>query len=279
MAPIAYETEWTVVLSEVIRSATSLLLNGVCILLAVQACYFLSRRRSSGRAALICAMIVACSFAIAQMIHQVVVTAMLLGLHHSAGIAETASDQQRLLGSFQHLVQVQSQRENILMLLNNLFVDSLFIYRCYVIWAEFRSRVKVICVPLLLVLAITILGIVTASLPSDHSGVNELTIVVAVGMITANLLLTGLTAGRIWWMRCQSLRVTGRTQLVSRYNTAIKMLLESSGLYFIFMVGFLIIQAMGSPATFYSPGISVLSGASGQLMNVLPALLILESSV
>ncbi|KAF8171902.1 hypothetical protein K438DRAFT_1851816, partial [Mycena galopus ATCC 62051] len=109
MTSTVFDDEWTMVLSEIIQSATSLFLNGICILLAVQACYFLRRRGSSGSGVLICAMILFCGLAIAQMIHQVVVTAMLLRLHHSAWTIETVSERQRLQATFQRLSEVKEQ--------------------------------------------------------------------------------------------------------------------------------------------------------------------------
>jgi hypothetical protein len=103
---------------EFFLSLSNTLPPGICILLAMQACYFLTRRAASGRGVLICAMIVACSFAILQMSYQVVFTAMFVRLLRSAEIAETISDWERLQGSFQHLSQVKGQWDNIIIILN-----------------------------------------------------------------------------------------------------------------------------------------------------------------
>ncbi|KAF7364990.1 hypothetical protein MVEN_00370000 [Mycena venus] len=272
MSSVISETEY--VRFEIIKSATSLFFDGICILLAVQACYLLRRRKSSGHGVLTWAMVLACSFGIAKMIHQVVFTAMLLGWYQS--VKET----ERLpRGPFERLAQMKTQQDGIFLLINNFFADSLFIYRCYVIWAESRSRRQVVCIPLLLALLITTLGIVIVSLLPNHSGMNELFIVAIVGMIMVNLILTGLTAGRIWWTRRQlQVTVNGKTTLIRRHNTAIAILLESSAVYLVFMVLFLIAENLGS-ATLFSPGISVLSGASGQLMNISPALLVVRVSL
>ncbi|KAJ7818512.1 hypothetical protein B0H14DRAFT_3147798 [Mycena olivaceomarginata] len=268
-----YDDQWTTILCETLKSATSLFLGGTCILLAAQACYFLSKRRSPGRGVLICAVMVACGLAIAQMVHQVVVTAMMMGLHHAAETTETASGRQRLQGSLQHLSQVKAQHDQILLLVNNLSTDSLFIYRCYVIWGVACYRRWVVGISLLLVLFTTIFGIVTSSLLWSPKISN---IVVGTGMIVSNLLVTGLTAGRIWWSRRHSV---GGEQLVHRYKTAIALLLESSGLYFIVMFAFFMVEIHGSPALLTSPGISILNGAGVQLMNILPALLVVWASL
>jgi hypothetical protein len=105
---------------EFLLSLSNTLSSGICILLAMQACYFLNRRAASGRGVLICAMIVACSFAILQMGYQVVFTAMFVRLLRSVEIAETISDRQRLRGSFQHLSQVKGQWDSIIIVSNKL---------------------------------------------------------------------------------------------------------------------------------------------------------------
>ncbi|KAF8132170.1 hypothetical protein K438DRAFT_829830 [Mycena galopus ATCC 62051] len=235
--------------------------TGICILLAIQAYYFLRRRGSSGCGVLICAMILFCGLAIAQMIHQVVVTAMLLRLHHSAWTIETVSERQRLQATFQRLSEVK---------------EHLFVYRCCVIWGDSEARYKrwVIFLSLLLVLFTTILGIVTVLLSWNPTASF---IVVELGMIAANLFLTGLTAGRIWRTR-RRLRIIDKTELIHRHNTAITLLLESSALYFALMFTFFVIEMCGGPqaALLESPAISVFTGASAQFMNILPALLIVR---
>ncbi|KAF8132173.1 hypothetical protein K438DRAFT_1884877 [Mycena galopus ATCC 62051] len=270
MSSTVLDDEWTTVLSEIIQSAVCA--KRICILLAGQACYFL-RRRSSGCNVLMGAMILSCAFAIAQMVHQVVLTVMLLRMHHSAWILETVNEQQRLEASFQRLSEAKDQQDQLLILVNNFFIDSLFIYRCYAVWGEARYRKRVICLSLILVLFTTGFGFVTI-LFSWNPAVSN--IVVGLGMIVANLFLAGLTAGRIWWTRRQSLRVIGKTQLFHRYNTAITLVLESSALYFVLMFTFFVIQMSGSPALLESVAISVLIGASAQVMNILPALLVVR---
>ncbi|KAF7364964.1 hypothetical protein MVEN_00367200 [Mycena venus] len=277
MGSAVSETGWAIVLSEIIKSATSLFLNGICILLALQACYFLNRRESSRRGVLICAMIVACAFAIVQMCYQVAFTTMLVRLLHVAEIAETANAQKQSQASILHLAQIKSAWDRFLLLTNNFAADSLFIYRCYLIWGQSCHKRLVIGIPMLLLLFTTIFGVATtgSSFPAHLSA--DYALVVELSMIATNILLTGLTAGRIWWKR-RHLRVIGETKLIKRHNTAIAMLLESSALYLVFIFTFLLAQNLGGPSAFDSSGISVLCGASGQLMNLIPALVIVRVS-
>ncbi|KAJ7367189.1 hypothetical protein DFH08DRAFT_836770 [Mycena albidolilacea] len=284
MASAFSGTDWTFVVSEITKSATALFLNGICILLAMQACYFLNRRAASGRGVLICAMIVACSFAILQMGYQVVFTAMFVRLLRSVEIAETISDRERLQGSFQHLSQVKGQWDSIIIVSNNFAADGLFIYRCYTIWNPSRYKRQIIGLPLFLLLSTTIFGIVVSASPPSNSAINpgggnELSLVlVSLGMISTNILLTGLTTGRIWWMR-RYLRAIGEKKLTQRYNTVIAVLLESSALYLVLVLTVVLIRSIGGITATESHAISALIGLGGQLVNLVPALVIVRVSL
>ncbi|KAJ6585245.1 hypothetical protein B0H19DRAFT_1227730 [Mycena capillaripes] len=269
MASVVFESDWNIVDPEIIKSACSLFLN-------VQACFFLSRRGSNaGRRILIGAMVVLCVFAIGQMVSQVVFTALLLRLLHStAMLEEIVSTGQHIEASIQHLAQVKQVSDDFFILANNFAAESFFIYRCYAIWSESRYKRQVIGPPLVLLLFTTIFGIVTTSVSDDPAS----SVVTSFSLVSTNLLLTGLTAGRIWWTR-RHLKVMGGTKLVNRCNTAIAMLLESSALYSIFVLMFMMTEILGGDAASNSPAISVFFGASAQLVNILPALVIVRVSL
>jgi hypothetical protein len=66
--------------------------------------------------------------------------------------------------------------------------------------------------------------VVSANPPSNSAinpGLNV--VLVSLGMILTNIFLTGLTTGRIWWMR-RYLRAIGEKKLTQRYSTAIAIL-------------------------------------------------------
>jgi hypothetical protein len=48
--------------------------------------------------------------------------------------------------------------------------------------------------------------------------------------IVTNLMLTGLTAGRIWWTR-RELRIVGQENFAQRYTTAISVMSVAVSLY------------------------------------------------
>ncbi|KAJ6584150.1 hypothetical protein DFH09DRAFT_267313 [Mycena vulgaris] len=269
-----FQTDRALVVAEIIKSATSLFLYGICILLAAQAFYFLSRREPSSRHVLICGIAVTLVFATARMLHQVVFTAVLLRLLYP--VSGTTQAGKIMHGSIQLLLDVKLRSGNILLIVNNFAADSLFIYRCYVIWGQSRYKRWVVSIPLILLIFTTIFGSVAALLLPGVLGPTS-----ALGIYSAlvtNLLLTGFTAGHIWWTR-RHLRVIGETKLVRRYGTAISMLIESSALYFAIVVIFLVARAVRGHAEFESPGLSVISAASSQLMNIAPALMIVRVSL
>ncbi|KAF8132179.1 hypothetical protein K438DRAFT_1884887 [Mycena galopus ATCC 62051] len=221
-------------------------------------------------------MIIACAFSILQMSYQVAFTAMFVRLLRAAGIAATASEQQDLQASFRQLLQTKLQWDNIIVLINNFAADILFIYRCYAIWGQSRYKGRIILVPLLLLLFTTVFGIVVGV---PLQGDKDHLVVVMLGAITTNIVLTGLTTGRIWWTRRHlHIQVVGEKKLIQRYNTAIAMLLESSALYLVVILTILFTQTLGGAAAFESTVISMVRGASGQLMNILPALVIVRVS-
>ncbi|KAJ7451567.1 hypothetical protein FB451DRAFT_1283613 [Mycena latifolia] len=276
------QTDWTVVYPEIIQSAISLFFSGFSILLAVLALYFMSRRRSPGRRVFICASIVLCVFGIAQVIDQVVITALMLRMYSSA--VDRAADQNNQ-SSIHHLADIKWISDNFLILTNNFAADTLLIYRCYVIWGQSRYKRWVVGPPLILLIFTTMFGCVVTALTmsSGDLGVSAFhntgnTVVVALGMIITNLLLTGLTAGRIWWTR-RHLRVVGQPTLLQRYDTAIAMLLESGALYFAVIMTFLVAQLVGGSTVFEASWFAALCGASGQLLNIIPALIIVRVSL
>ncbi|KAJ7288045.1 hypothetical protein C8J57DRAFT_1278855, partial [Mycena rebaudengoi] len=95
--------------------------------------------------------------------------------------------------------------------------------------------------------------------------------------IVTNVVLTGLTAGRIWWTR-RYLRIVDKTEFMERYNTAVAMIIESAAAYLLFAIlGIIAAESSSSPSNQWWCG-SVLT-ACGQLMNIIPMLVIVRVSL
>ncbi|KAJ7288048.1 hypothetical protein C8J57DRAFT_1278865, partial [Mycena rebaudengoi] len=130
---------------------------------------------------------------------------------------------------------------------DNLVADSVFIYRCYVIWSSSRFKKKIITVPVVLLLVTTVLGLVAA----HSAGTRTESIVSPIGAgfaTVTNMFLTGLMAGRIWRTR-RYLRIVDKTAFVKRYNTAVAMMFESGAAYVLLAILAIIAASVSQSST------------------------------
>ncbi|KAJ7451574.1 hypothetical protein FB451DRAFT_1374263 [Mycena latifolia] len=97
-------------------------------------------------------------------------------------------------------------------------------------------------------------------------------------VLATNLLVTALTVGRIWWTR-RDLRAIGRTKFIERYNIAMAMMLEASALYCLCISILLVALSFRNVSETGSPLSYVSYGFGGQLVNIIPALLIVRVSL
>ncbi|KAJ6584163.1 hypothetical protein DFH09DRAFT_1144410 [Mycena vulgaris] len=233
------------------------------------AIYFLRRRALTGYRVHICTLAVMLILATAQMALQIVTATLSMKSLHSAVQDDGPIYTMSLILGFLEL---------ILLVTNNIVIDGLLIYRCYVIWGTSHYKKKVMILPLLLLLSTTVVGCITAyrnglGPPEAHF---DTRIVFGLALIS-NLILAGFTVGRIWWTR-RHLRVIGQTELIRRYNIAMAMLLESSTLYFICLVILLVVLSFNNSSGTGSPVAYVLYGFGSQLANIIPALIIVQAS-
>ncbi|KAJ7128234.1 hypothetical protein C8R43DRAFT_957712 [Mycena crocata] len=221
-------------------------------------------------------------FAIAQMLHQVVFTVLLLRLVSSEVVGHPSHLRQN---SIQHLAQVKIASENILMLINNFAADGLFVglsteifkvevpnvsqtYRCFIIWDQSRHRKWVTGIPLVLLLFTT----------SGH-----------------RFKLGKIDFGSSIWdrqyfildrrtyhgsdMEDKKSFTSHRPDETQRYNTAVLTLVESSALYFTIFVILALAETIGGRDVFGSPWLAIIFGACRQLINLVPALILVRVSL
>ncbi|KAJ7132953.1 hypothetical protein C8R46DRAFT_1140116 [Mycena filopes] len=277
MVGVTFESTWSLAMLDVTRAMMALFLNGVYIVLAILALYFLQRRRPSRHRVLVLATVTMLISATIQMALQVVTATMSLKLVYLAAHADTTTSSDWL----QHTQSVLGSVEDLLLITTNAMVQSLTIYRCYLIWGTHVSRKKVVACPLFLCICSTILAYITScrndtpSSPSDHI---DTRIALAFGFIT-DLVVTVLTIGRIWWTRRQ-LQVVGQTKFAQRYNTAMAMLLESTVIYFIAMCVLLVALSV-RPSTDNDEFVVayVAYGFGGQVLSIIPVLVIVQVSL
>ncbi|KAJ7272630.1 hypothetical protein B0H12DRAFT_1091368 [Mycena haematopus] len=121
----------------------------------------------------------------------------------------------------------------VLTTINNTIADCVLLYRCVHIWGPSPYKRVVTAFPLLLILSTTGVG-----LWGTFSVENNSPAPFAMALVT-NFVLFSLTAGRVWRKGSQITVVLG-DEAKKRYNTTLQILCESSLLYFVNMLVFLI---------------------------------------
>ncbi|KAJ7340780.1 hypothetical protein DFH08DRAFT_963634 [Mycena albidolilacea] len=128
------------------------------------------------------------------------------------------------------------------------------LYRCYVIWG---CEKKVTIFPTLLILSTFAVGNVAIYNPEA--------VLITYGLSAAtNVILTFLTAGRILWVWRHAPRVRANEKLRGRYETAIKLILESGAIFSISSI-FLLITFVGHHEMYV-----IGTAFALQLLNIIP---------
>ncbi|KAJ7138066.1 hypothetical protein C8R44DRAFT_766767 [Mycena epipterygia] len=141
---------------------------------------------------------------------------------------------------------------------NNVLADGLVIYRCYIIW---NHNIYVVILPIMLLIVTSIFGWdILLPLPPFF----ELS-------LATNVLVTGLTAGRIWWI-CRQARTYLKTDMQKRYVSSIAIVVESGVIYSASVLTYLILGAIPSASVAQNPVVEML----GQLVGIVPTLIIVR---
>ncbi|KAK7444281.1 hypothetical protein VKT23_015291 [Stygiomarasmius scandens] len=143
------------------------------------------------------------------------------------------------------------QANQIFFIIANMLGDGILIYRVFHIWD--RSA-RVTYVPVVASVINNIMGLVSVGVnPSDG---NEYVVKEAfydlylILNIVLNLFLTGLIAGRVWYIRRQAQLIL-KEAVKERYNTAIVVCVESGILYPLFLIIFLSLELSISSLDFF----------------------------
>ncbi|KAJ7630169.1 hypothetical protein FB45DRAFT_914822 [Roridomyces roridus] len=159
-----------------------------------------------------------------------------------------------------------AQGQNILFAVNNLLTDTFLLYRCYLVW---NRRIWVTILPGMLMIAAFVPAVLQSlDLAWQFSLAED---VATFGLATlTNMILTGLIAGRIWWM---SREVSNYTETYSsvfqrRYGIAMRIILESGALYCLFSLTLTITSPFMSVAAGYVRSITFALG--WQILNIIP---------
>ncbi|KAJ6474149.1 hypothetical protein C8R45DRAFT_384209 [Mycena sanguinolenta] len=143
---------------------------------------------------------------------------------------------------------------NMTFVTNNAVADTLFIYRCFVIW---NRNIYVVILPI-----ITLVVTIDQSLPLTPF------YIITLGN---NVLVTGLTAGRIWWIGRQA-RVHLNPAMQKRYGSSIAIIVESGVIYSAAILTFLILGVIPFTYPAADPTVDMLA----QIVGIVPTLIIVR---
>ncbi|KAF8146413.1 hypothetical protein K438DRAFT_2028292, partial [Mycena galopus ATCC 62051] len=208
---------WNLMIGLFSQTAISLVLYGIYLAFFLLSIYTLSRRRKA--AGLTFLIVASCVMAVlgTSQVAVIVAAAAVNARFVQQVVSMEAVNQPRILSTL-------SRVESIIFALNTFMADSLFLYRCYVIW-KFQWKITVL--PTALMISTFVVAILWGA-PTNH--ITDVRIAYGLGAAT-NLILTISTAGRILWAQ----RVTSHAGLDNtvrrRFNMAVGILLESGAIY------------------------------------------------
>lgn len=164
--------------------------------------------------------------------------------------------------------------QDIILAMNNLVTDLLFLYRCFVIWGAKRG---ILVLPGMFIFATVVVGCIAAL---QYAGLITLDpsvdprVPVSMAGVT-NTLLMCLTAGRIWYIRRETKALTGQS-FQKRYATAIAIVLESGVLYSLCVITYVISTSIGTK----SASETIFRGVAWSMVqigvNIVPTLILVR---
>ncbi|KAJ6628629.1 hypothetical protein B0H10DRAFT_161518 [Mycena sp. CBHHK59/15] len=242
---------WDLALADLCEAIAEVLLYGVLVVLVAFAAYVLCLRKAAGSVALAAATGVMFILATVQLATRLRTTIFAFKVFHLAVQGEIAP-QSRVASAAMEQYVAFNFVEDILLVTNNLVTDGVFIYRCFLIWGR---NLYVVSVPAVMLLLTTVLSYISAyegDYPSAGGPHIDLRIGFMLSVLT-NIVLVGLTAGRIWHTQ-RTTRSFLPSSVGRRYNTATTMILESGAILCAWVV----------------------AGGLAQIVNIVPTLIIVR---
>ncbi|KAJ7254986.1 hypothetical protein B0H12DRAFT_1114415 [Mycena haematopus] len=270
---------WALFVRELFETSATVFFYGLYVNLFILAMYTLRRRRTSGRTWLLAATWMLFVVGTLQTILRILISTLLArAVALLVGRSQSEVPTAEIVDLLQNRVDLELA-DNAVFAVNVLITDSVFLYRCYLVWGY---RIKPIIVPGILILSTTTLSIVSLAesslsknfvLLGGRIQVITTTTTYALGL-TTNVVLMALTAGRIWWMRKTLVNVPDlHSSIASRYNTTISIILESGAIYcFSAFLLAIALTTAGSSSELYS----VLLGIACQAINIAPTLTVVR---
>ncbi|KAJ7797897.1 hypothetical protein B0H14DRAFT_2909084, partial [Mycena olivaceomarginata] len=245
-------------------AASALIFHEICLLFFAYAVYFLRKTKTRTSHIFLALSVIVVLFALTQAILDVANAVILMRflelLLEGGSLPEAHS-------LYDTHVRILTARE-ALIAINNAITDSILLYRCAVIWGSWPYARAVIAIPALLIISTLAVG-----LWGTFGTVDGTSAPFALALIT-NFILLGLTAGRIYRKGRQATVVLG-VEAGARYNRTLEIICESSLLYFIVVLMYLI-SSVVSPLSVLK---GLVWGAMAQVVNILPLLIMVRVGI
>ncbi|KAJ7902847.1 hypothetical protein B0H14DRAFT_2667865 [Mycena olivaceomarginata] len=267
----AFNFYWDLLLREISGTCVQIFFYAIYLNLFIFAIYTLGRRNTAGKGVLLTFTWVMAILGTTQAILRIPTTAVTLRMTQDLvqqrnNLNPGPAPPLELWKTYDSLYMAQ----DVIFAINNSVADSLFLYRCYVVW----GRKMAIILPGVLMISTVVLACIANAKTDLLLGQFDGRIPYILAAAT-NLVLVMLTAGRIWWKRREAVHIGADEALKNRYSTVIAILVESGALYCIFAIVIVISRQ------FSQRGIPfiMLQCASEHLVNILPTLIIVRTGL
>ncbi|KAJ6495024.1 hypothetical protein C8R45DRAFT_1094701 [Mycena sanguinolenta] len=263
----AFNSFWDFCAAELFSVMSEMLFYGILLVLVAFAANLLLQRNAKGGRLLLYSTVVMFVLATLQFVFRVLAARKAYTVFYLA-VAGQFQPQSPLANVAAAQNLAFNFVEDLLLVTNNAVTDGILIYRCWLIWAR---NYRVIIVPSVMLFLTTILSYLSAfegDYPSASGPAVDLRIGFLLGLLT-NIVLVGLTAGRIYYKRRMGRNL--QTDVIRRYNTAIAMVLESGTILTVWVVIYLILRSMTPPTVW-----RIFRGGLAMLLNIVPTLIVVR---
>ncbi|KAJ7630285.1 hypothetical protein FB45DRAFT_915073 [Roridomyces roridus] len=276
----SFDASWEAVGLGLIQTCVMLFLYGIYVHFFISAIRNLSRREMSGKLPLLVATWTMFLFGTSQTLLELAETAIsyvflrqLVKDGTSVNVDGPTVVAESISAGLTEALDAVNNTQMRVFAINNLLTDSFLLYRCYLIW---NRHYIVTILPVLLMIS----GFVLSQTPSVPLNATILELELVYNTATAiSILLSGLTAGRIWWKQREAAHLVPSTDMLrKRYTNATMLIIESGVLYCICSI----CLAISAPFSFRSgPGAGVYYitlSISFLAINMIPTLALMRGT-
>ncbi|KAJ7673947.1 hypothetical protein DFH06DRAFT_1467319 [Mycena polygramma] len=248
--------------SQLYAASAALFFNGICLLLFSFAVFLLLKTKTRASRLFLALAVVLVLFTLSQACLDVALAVVFSQMVEP--LVDSGSDTQ-LLSTENTWARMYVAREALLAI-NNAITDGLLLYRCAAIWAPSRYAKLVTGGVSLLIVSTFVAGLyLTFSMDKNFT-------IPYIAALVTNLALLVLTAGRIWRKGRQATVVLG-AEAGAKYNKTTAIICESSLLYFVNVLIYLIAGVTLQPEAAL---VNLSWGSLPQVVNIVPMIIMVR---